>query len=368
MARVRKVELSTIDGRLPGIQPFGPRDAPGYGPEDLFICALGFEPRCVTLPKLLAQSGYRSKHVVFFEYDTSIDGNEVNRLELIGYLKTISDNVHPISLRNPDYRNELRGILERISESALRQDLRITFDLSVAANRIVVTTMAILFGAEAHLNILYSEADIYHPTKSEYEDEASEWRSEPERGLECGVGDVRPSLDFPGQHFDPLPDAIILFPTFKAERSKAVIDFVDPSLIGVQGEQINWLVGVPPLQKNRWRIDALKEINSLTENDYQYETSTLNYKETLSTLEFIYAKLWDKYKLTLSPIGSKMQALGSSLFCCIHPDARIVFAIPQEYNAAQYSEGCRKTWKIEFGHLPKLRELLGSVGRLEIDE
>ena len=368
MARVRKIELSTIVGGLPAIQKFNPPVGSDYGPDDLFICALGFEPRCLTLPKLLAETGYRSARVVFFEYDTNVDQNEANRQELTRYLNAISDSIQPLSLSDPDYPNELRRILECISSTALGNNPRVTFDLSVAANRIVVTTMAILCQAEGHLNVLYSEAATYHPTKSEYEGEPSVWGDEPEGGLERGVGDVRPSREFPGLHFDQLPDAIILFPTFKAERSKAVIDSVDPSLIGAQGEHIVWLVGVPPLPENRWRIDALKEINGLTEKDLQYEISTLDYRQTLSTLESIYDQIWDKYKLTLSPIGSKMQALGSSLFCYMHSDTRIVFAIPEEYNAVQYSEGCRETWKIEFGRLSELRDLLGRVGRLEIDE
>ena len=36
----------------------------------------------------------------------------------------------------------------------------------------------------------------------------------------------------------------------------------------------------------------------------------------------------------------------------------------EEYNAALYSEGCRETWKIEFGSLSDLRSLLMSVGKL----
>ena len=368
MSRARRIELSAIVGRLPEIQKFNPRKGPAYGPDDLFVCALGFEPRCLALPTLLAANGYRSERVVFFEYDTNVDENEVNRENLTRCLNAISDSVQSLSLSDPDYPNELRRILECSSEAPLGRTPRVTFDLSVAANRIVVTAMAILGEAEAHLNVLYSEANIYHPTKSEFEARPSVGIDQPEKGLERGVGDVRPSREFPGQHFDQLPDAIILFPTFKAERSKAVIDFVDPSLIGVEGEQIVWLVGVPPLPENRWRIDALKEINGLTTKDFQHEVSTLDYRETLSRLESIYDQLWDRYRLTLSPIGSKMQALGSSLFSYIHPDTRIVFAIPQEYNAAQYSEGCRETWIIEFGPLSALRDLLGSVGRLVIDE
>lgn len=368
MARVAKIELSAIVGKLPEIQVLDPATLSGYGPDGLFLCALGFEPRCVTLPKLLADSGYRSEHVVLFEYDTNVDENEVNRQELTQCLNAISDDVQMLCLRDPDYSNDLRRLLGCISDANPSRDHRITFDLSVAANRIVVTTMAILYETNAHLNVLYSEAAIYHPTKSEYECEPSVWKDEPERGLERGVGDVRPSREFPGQHFDQLPDAVMLFPTFKPERSKAVIGFVDPSLIGAQGEHIVWLVGVPPLSENTWRIGALKEINGLTEADVQYEISTLDYRQTLSTLDSIHGQLWDKYKLTLSPIGSKMQALGSSLFCHMHPDTRIVFAVPQEYNAAQYSEGCRETWKIDFGPLSELRDLLRSVGKLVVDE
>ena len=368
MARAKRVELSTIVGQLPEIQEFNPSIGPGYGPDDLFLCALGFEPRCLILPELLANNGYRSKRVVFFEYDTNFKENEVNRRELMKHLNVISDNVKPLSLSDPDYANELRGILASLSDTNAKSNSRITFDLSVAANRIVVTSMAVLCEAEGALNVIYSEASTYYPTQAEYEAEPLAWQDVSLLGLERGVSDVRPSRDFPGQHFDPLPDAIILFPTFKPERSKAVIDFVDPSLIDAKGEQIVWLVGVPPLQENKWRVGALRQINSLTEKDFQYEISTLDYKETLSVLELIYDQLWDRYKLTLSPIGSKMQALGSSLFSYIHPDTRIVFAIPNEYNAAQFSQGCRETWIMEFGPLSDLRELLGSVGRLVIDE
>ena len=368
MPRARKIELSTVMGSLPEIQEFNPYKQSTYGPDDLFICALGFEPRCLTLPRMLAENGYRSEQVVIFEYDTNVQDNEVNRQELTGYLNAISERATTLSLGDTDYPNKLRCILRSLPGGTVESDPRIAFDLSAAANRIVVTTMAILCESEAYLNVLYSEATTYHPTKAEYEAEPSAWRTESLLGLERGVGGVRPSREFPGQHFDQLPDAIILFPTFKAERSKAVIDFVDPSLIGARGEHIVWLVGVPPLPENKWRVDALKEINGLTETDLQHEICTLDYRDTLSRLESIYGQLWDRFKLTLSPIGSKMQALGSSLFSHMHPDTRIVFAIPEEYNATQYSDGCRQTWRIELGSLSNLRNLLGSVGKLEIDE
>lgn len=368
MASVRRIELSEVIGELPEIQPFNPRSNPLDGPDDLFLCSLGFEPRCLTLPRLLVESGYRSEHVVVFEYDTNIDDNEKNRQELTTYMDSISNDVQYLFLGEADGPNKLRGVLASIAKSTSGRIPQITFDVSAAANRFVVTSMAILCEAEGSLDILYSEAAIYHPTRTEYQADPDVWQNETLLGLERGVGAVRPSREGPGQHFDPLPDAIALFPTFKRERSQAVIDFVDPSLIGSRGEQIVWLVGIPHLDENQWRIDALREINQLESNDVQHEVSTLHYQETLTTLEAIHNRLSDRYKLTLSPIGSKMQALGSSLFSFIHPDARIVFAIPKEYNAALYSESCRETWKIGFGPLSELRRILMSVGKLVVDE
>ena len=368
MPHARRVELSEIVGQLPKVQPFDPRSGSPYEPDDLFLCALGFEPRCLVLPQLLAESGYTSKRAVFFEYETNTADNDVNRRKLTKHLNAISEHVQPLPLSDPDYPSELRRLLHSLVKETAPTDPRITFDLSVAANRIVVTTMAILCEADGDLNVLYSEADRYHPTEIEYTTRPSAWQDESMLGLERGVSDVRPSREVPGQHFDPLPDAIILFPTFKPERSQAVIDFVDPSLLGIQSEQIVWLIGFPYLQENQWRTNALRQINGLTTKDVQYEISTLHYQDTLKTLETIYHQLSNRYKLTLSPIGSKMQAVGSSLFSYIHPDARMVFAIPKEYNAAHYSEGCRDTWRIEFGPLSELRALLGSVGKLVIDE
>ena len=84
MARASKIELSSIVGRMPDLERFNSAEHPAFGPDDIFLCALGFEPRCLTLPRMLAENGYRSKRVLFFEYDTNVDENEVNRQELDG--------------------------------------------------------------------------------------------------------------------------------------------------------------------------------------------------------------------------------------------------------------------------------------------
>ena len=41
-------------------------------------------------------------------------------------------------------------------------------------------------------------------------------------------------------------------------------------------------------------------------------------------------------------------------------------ASPKEYNAAQYSEGCKDVWRIDFGPVGQLHTLLDTVGQLQL--
>jgi hypothetical protein len=63
-----------------------------------------------------------------------------------------------------------------------------------------------------------------------------------------------------------------------------------------------------------------------------------------------------------------MQAVGAALFAHIHPDVAVLFAMPKEYNAAQYSDGCVDTWLVDFGCVTKLRESLDQIGTLWLQE
>ena len=219
-----------------------------------------------------------------------------------------------------------------------------------------------------NLRIVYSEAAVYHPTKQEYELEPNKWKTENVLGLERGVRDLAASVDHPGHALDPLPDFTILFPSFKAERSRAVLHFVDQSLLTSPGDKVVWLLGRPHLLKNRWRLDAMKEINEITEDTPQHMICTFDYKDTLRTLERFHIERSETHTITLSPLGSKMQALGTAFFCYMHPEVRIVLSTPEEYNAEQYSEGHSDLWSIGFGALEALRRKLNSVGTLRIQE
>ena len=112
----------------------------------------------------------------------------------------------------------------------------------------------------------------------------------------------------------------------------------------------------------------MKEINGIPESGRQYVVCTFDYKDAISVLERVYVERAETHSITLSPLGSKMQALGVALFCHMQPDVRILMSTPKEYNAIQYSDGCRNVWCIEFGSLRDLRAKLEEVGTLRIEE
>ena len=368
MSTIIRCELTDVISNLKSICCLNVSELISATPEDLFFCALGFEPRCLTLPSRLNDAGYRAKRAYYFKYSTNLEDNAVNLSELERSLSGIAPIVEPVEVDTLDFPKRLGALLDLAISEADTSLPRVTLDISVAANRLLLRSFKILLEYGISLRVIYSEAAIYHPSREEYERNAGKWEKEDRLGLERGVGDVMPSIVHPGDDLDPLPDCLILFPSLKGDRSKAVISSVDPSLLQNPGKKVIWLPGVPHLDQDRWRLDVMKKINGIDEDTRHIEISTFDYKDTLQCLEGLHAELSEKNRITLSPLGSKMQALGTALFCYMHHDVRVILSSPREYNAAQYSEGCKDLWEVDLGSLDQLRCNLDRVGTLRIED
>ena len=209
---------------------------------------------------------------------------------------------------------------------------------------------------------------MYHPTKDEYARDAARWSRDEGFGIEHGVSEVGASPEYPGRHLDPLPNTIMVFPSFKPDRARAAINLVDPALLTRPRSAVKWLLGVPHLSADSWRLDAMRSINEIAPDTPQFEVSTFDYKECLAVLEQVYLACQDSNNISLAPFGSKMQALAGCLFCHLHPDVRVIFAAPKSYDASQYSKGAKAAWVIDFGRVGTLMNSLLRVGQLVIED
>jgi len=367
LTNLQETEVGHIVGQLPDVDLF---DSAGEGNErqdDLFLACLGFEDRSLWIPELLAEGDkYKAVQAVYFEYGTNQNDNELNRPRLVQALESFSASVRPMPCDSDDFPSHLRALLrEATAKSA---SASVTLDISVCSSRLLVTTLSILLQSEIDLRIVYSEAGLYHPTRKEYDAEPEKWTKDEGHGLTHGVSAVTPSPEHPGSRRDILPEAVIVFPTFKPERARAILAHVDPSLLVRPEGRVIWLIGSPHLPEDGWRSEIVRRINEIASSAPAYEVSTFNYKKTIEALDRAYKPLDCKYHVTIAPLGSKLQSVGIVLFWYVRPEVSIVFASPKEYNAAQYSERCKAVWRIDFGPVGQLRKLLGTVGQLRLPQ
>jgi hypothetical protein len=370
MANLRVRFLEDIMGQLPELRHLDPASSSLPKRVDLFICALGFEPRCLTIPEALSQEGPRASKAIYCQYSTNAQDNGVNRGRLLESLQRIAAQTVSLEADDVLFTQRLRELFVEPPDRVESADRAILVDVSVMANRVLMRVMKSLLETDRQVIILYSEAATYHPSSQEYHSAPGQWSSDSSLGLERGVSSVAVSGDYPGYHLDQLPDCVLLFPSFKNERARAVIGRVDPALAvgNTDLDKIVWFLGVPHRSENRWRLAAMREINAVKSDAVQYEVDTFDYRESLRKLEHVYVERVGKYRFSLAPMGSKMQAIGAALFAYLHQDVAVVFATPFEYNAAHYSDGCLDRWMIDFGNMERVRSLLDSVGMLTVED
>jgi len=363
MATVRIIEMSQIVASLPDAVQFSP-SVHILAEDDLFVCALGFEPRCLSVPAALAAYGYKSARVAILQYATNSEDNTVNRSELLKSLHAVSDTVEVLSVDDPGFSHMFGTLLATLSGSRPR----VTVDISVFANRVVLKAISALVNSKCDVHMLYSEAAEYFPRKKDFDLDRNRWRKERDVALERGVAAVSVSVDYPGRFFDPQPDYVIVFPSFTAERAWAVLDQIDPSLLTGPDGNLLWVIGDPLHDDDKWRKEAVRINHAIASDVPQIEVSTFDYKQTLIALDRIRGDKWQTHNLTIVPLGSKLQAVGIGLFCHVYRDVRLMFAIPKRYNAASYSNGCRAMWEIAFGPMEQIRRLMSSIGNVVIED
>jgi hypothetical protein len=361
MMKLQTIELHEVLHKIADVGPFSGE----WRNADLFLCALGFEPRALTVPQELAKKGFKCQMSIYLEYKGNNRANLLNLRSLSKFLKGFSgDLVQALPADDLSIASQLKTHVAILVKQK-SGPAKVVFDVSAAASRVVMSVMKVLLENEVDLTILYAEAEKYYPTLEEYENLGK--RTISEVAIEKGVEFVQGSPEFPGQHLDPLPNCLIIVPGFNMERTKAVLGTLDPTLITSPNESIVWLIGVPHLEENEWRYKALLAVNELDEKTAHFKVSTFEYKNFMLVLQRIWLERWRSNNITLSLLGSKLQTVGASLFCYLHPDIKLIMSAPKQYSAKHYSEGCRAIWQLPLGQTKQLRDTLDQVNQMVLE-
>lgn len=192
--------------------------------------------------------------------------------------------------------------------------------------------------------LIYTEAETYWPTFDAWREltathQDSEKLAQKVDEMPWLFGCVHNVEAIPGHDgFDSLVSgrALIAFLPFKGARLGAILGEQDY-------REILFLSGQPRLRANRWREQALRDINEpLLGQAEPIVLSTFGYRDTVQNLM---AVLTDnnspllKYNVDLALLGSKLQTVGCWVISQIFPSITCLTATPAQYFPASFSSG-----------------------------
>ena len=357
---IYKKELPDILKALPEINHFDETKE-----WDLIICTLGFEDITHTiLDRLVAKGKTKHTSLLLIRYPTNEKDNTANEIffvraaeEMVGF--------HQITYSRKEYSDLLSRTLD--AWYPLKR-LKVLFDISSCSSYVFYPTINTLLDRNVLLTVGYTEAEIYYPTREEWSGVANHAQIEENLFVESfenatfqslGVDDIYPLPLFSEMNPGNRQGVLIAVPNFSVMRMNA-IRTRDRETNNTPFEAVYWIIGAPPGEQNQWRLEAIKTTNGLTDpsNVKVIHVSTFDYKDILKCLENIWHDNRYTSYLSVGPLGSKMQHVGTYIFLYLHRDVGLWLAEPREFRARRFSTGCASIWQIAFGDTIVLKALL----------
>lgn len=303
-------------------------------PNDCLVVCGGFEDRAVAILKG-AVSGRSAFNVVLIAYEPLVPENRGD------VIRRMCEEAGIRIVELVYNRQEPTGFGSVLIEALSAYHGRIFVDIS-GMSRLLIVQSLVAFRKRpqrfSNCYVAYAEAQQYPPTQKEADAELAKSDSDASFStlfLSSGVFDVTLVPELASYAPSVVQTRLVVFPSLDAHQLIALRAELLPS-------RISFIEGVPPDLSNRWRRDAVALANRLDQipNAERYQTSTLDYRETLSCLQELYSKHEIRERLLISPTGSKMQAVAVGIFRSFVEDVQIVYPTPRSFlSPSKYTHG-----------------------------
>lgn len=328
---------------------------PSVGTGDCLLVCAGFEDRAIETLRRTCEAGKTGFSLGIVTYLPDYQENRISEL------RTISKKA---ALQTTDFvydRAKPTGMGEALQRFTQKLD-RVFIDISGMSRLLIVQTLVALISEEnGQISIIYGEAEEYPPSKETFEQNNQDENAGPAPSyLSSGIFEIAATPELSSVSMLGEPIRLIAFPSFAHEQLTNLIQELQPTYA-------EFIHGVPPDPKNKWRTEAIRRRNLPTLNELRgkndLEASTLDYRETLHKLLDIYAERSMFDRLVVAPTGSKMQAVAVGLFRAVLHDVQIVYPTPQTFTEpGRYTLGLRQLYKVD---LPT--EAIKACARLNAD-
>ncbi len=312
---------------------------PSVGTDDYLLVCAGFEDRAIETLRRTCQSGRTGFSLGIVNYIPSYPENKIQQMRAIGRSADLQVNEFSYNRENPS------GIGEKVKQST--QDFKHVFiDISGMSRLLIVQILvALIDGQSRSLSLIYGEAKEYPPSRRRFEqDNTNDAQSVPSY-LSSGIFEIAATPELGSVSMLGEATRLVAFPSFDPAQLTNLLQELQPAYTEL-------IHGVPPVQGNEWRKDAIRKLNRPTLDELQekkdHDASTLDYRETLHVLLQVYAERSMFDRIVVAPTGSKMQAVAVGLFRSVLHDVQIVYPTPQIFTAPQaHTIGLRQLYKVD---------------------
>jgi hypothetical protein len=336
--RLLRADERLANVQWPGLQRI---KAPHIGIDDCLLVCGGFEDRAIEALHRSYAAGYSGFALGLITYRPIYQQNRTDELRKIGRDAHLQITEFVYDRENP------AGIGEQLKHFA--QDFEHVFvDISGMSRLLIVQTLVALLG-ESHnraVTIIYGEAKEYPPTKAQFSQDRQSVDSEPVLSyISSGIFEVASTPELASVSMLGEAIRLVAFPSFDPMQLSNLIQELQPTYIEL-------IHGVPPAQKNKWRTEAIDELNRPTLDTLQrqksHRASTRDYRETLRILIKVYRERSMFDRIVVAPTGSKMQAVAVGLFRSVLYDVQVVYPTPQIFTAPhEHTVGIRQLYKVD---------------------
>jgi len=320
-------------------------------PDDLFICCISFEERCINAVNHLSDS-YKARRALIIRYlaDNEAGLRRKHQEIICGNLFHHIENIQSIEPEFCDKYNPY-GFWYFLEDSFEENNSieRITVDITTFTKSYLLSLLKFLRERypKAIIRILY--------TKGFYPDDES---------LTWGVKDITILPRFGGSRLDKKNSILVLLLGYEDDRAYGILEFIDPlkTVAIITDPPTYWGAERPAKKFNEAILDHPDTIKN--------QVSAMNPLETKNKISELYNnKEYEDLSFFIAPLGTKMQVVGVYLFFEEEiefnvglPRAQIVYAYPAKYNEKKYTLNYEKEVVWEFYIIPKENKTSKTLG------
>ena len=313
---------------------------PHIGSDDCLLVCGGFEDRAIAALRRICAAECSGFALALVSYRPVYPQNRTDELRQIGREAHLQITEFVYDRENP------AGIGEELKHFT-RDYAHVFVDISGMSRLLIVQTLVALL-AELHnhaVTVIYGEAQEYPPTIEQFAHDRQSANELVPSYISSGIFEVASTPELASVSMLGEAIRLVAFPSFDPAQLSNLIQELQPTYTEL-------IHGVPPAPKNKWRTQAIDEINHPTLNALQrredHRASTRDYRETLRILLKVYGERSMFDRIVVAPTGSKMQAVAVGLFRSALYDVQVVYPTPQIFTAPhEHTIGIRQLYKVD---------------------